>query len=161
MMIITKDVFRNLGLKINGQRKKGKQIRTILICLILVTCTLVWAGEAKVYQQAKLLDYSSEDRSMYNYTTYNNYGTLLTVPNRYNFKDYFIIIGLGDLVIMGSYTAKFRWTYKPNWIIGDIVNVRIDGDKLFIQRPDGKELKTTIVKRSRVIPEPQTNIPEK
>jgi hypothetical protein len=43
-------------------------------------------------------------------------------------------------------------------IVGDPIQVRIDGDSLFFQRPNGKEVKTKIVKRQREkSPTPQTD----
>jgi hypothetical protein len=42
----------------------------------------------------------------------------------------------------------------PSWsmallIVGDLVQVSLRGDDLLIQKPNGKELKTKIIKRAR------------
>jgi hypothetical protein len=53
------------------------------------------------------------------------------------------------------YTARgariMRWTKDvgQGLIVGDPVQVAIEGGNLIILKPDGKEMKTTIVKRTR------------
>jgi hypothetical protein len=44
-----------------------------------------------------------------------------------------------------------RWTKDvgEGLIVGDAVQVAIDGGNLIFLKPDGKEMKTTIVKRTR------------
>jgi hypothetical protein len=52
------------------------------------------------------------------------------------------------VVYTGEYEATTAEGYTPGeWKAGDPVPVRLAGDKLYLRRPNGKELQTTIVKR--------------
>lgn len=65
-------------------------------------------------------------------------------------KDFYIAIALNDLLYIGEYRAKWRWSDEPNFIIGDPIEVSIDGNKMFLKRNDGKkDFKTKIVKTIR------------
>ena len=65
-------------------------------------------------------------------------------------SEYRLNVQLGDLVYVCSYTPTFVWAYKPNDLLAnDAVQARIEGKHLYIKRPNGKELKTTIMRRMR------------
>jgi len=49
---------------------------------------------------------------------------------------------------VGEYSPELADGYTPGEFGGgNLVPVRFDGDKMFVKRPNGKELETTIVKR--------------
>jgi len=59
-----------------------------------------------------------------------------------------VIINLGGVVYTGEYDSVSADDYTPGeWKPGDQVPVRLAGDKLYLRRPNGRELQTTIVKR--------------
>jgi hypothetical protein len=59
-----------------------------------------------------------------------------------------IVINLGGIVYTGEYDSVSAGDYTPGeWKAGDPVPVRLAGDKLYLRRPNGRELQTTIVKR--------------
>ncbi|MCE9625974.1 MAG: hypothetical protein K8R69_11085 [Deltaproteobacteria bacterium] len=101
------------------------------------------------YQQGKLLDIQEKKDKTTSYTTTKQKdGTTVTTPTTSEEKHYFISVQAGDLVYVGEYTPMFYG--KPgDWIIGDPIDVRFDGGKMILRKPNGKELKTKVVKRIR------------
>jgi hypothetical protein len=59
-----------------------------------------------------------------------------------------IVVNLEGVVYTGEYECASADGYTPGeWNPGDPVPVRLAGDKLYLRRPNGHELQTTIVKR--------------
>ncbi|MGA7514743.1 MAG: DUF2934 domain-containing protein [Candidatus Sulfotelmatobacter sp.] len=59
-----------------------------------------------------------------------------------------VIVNVEGVVYTGEYDSTTADGYTPGeWKPGDPVPVRLDGDKLYLRRPNGQELQTTIVKR--------------
>jgi len=59
-----------------------------------------------------------------------------------------VVVNLQGVVYTGEYEAAAADGYSPGeWKPGDPVSVRLAGDKLYLRRPNGHELQTTIVKR--------------
>ncbi|MGO9442783.1 MAG: DUF2934 domain-containing protein [Terriglobales bacterium] len=59
-----------------------------------------------------------------------------------------VVVNLQGVVYTGEYEATTADGYTPGeWKPGDPVPVRLDGDKLYLRRPNGHELQTTVVKR--------------
>jgi hypothetical protein len=67
--------------------------------------------------------------------------------------EYRLSVQLGDMVYVGSYWPRTRWSYSPtDFIVNDPVQVKIEGKHMYVKRPDGKELKTTVIQRVRAEP---------
>jgi hypothetical protein len=59
-----------------------------------------------------------------------------------------VVINLGGVVYTGEYDSVSAEGYTAGeWKAGDPVPVRLVGDQLYLRRPNGRELQTTIVKR--------------
>ena len=59
-----------------------------------------------------------------------------------------VVINLEGVVYTGEYEVAAAEGYLPGeWKPGDRVPVRLDGDRLFLRRPNGRELQTNVVKR--------------
>lgn len=59
-----------------------------------------------------------------------------------------VVVNVQGVVYTGEYESTSADGYIPGeWKPGDPVPVRLAGDKLFLRRPNGHELQTTIVKR--------------
>ncbi|MFZ0416510.1 MAG: DUF2934 domain-containing protein [Candidatus Sulfotelmatobacter sp.] len=59
-----------------------------------------------------------------------------------------VVINLEGVVYTGEYDAAAADGYMPGeWKPGDRVPVRLDGDRLFLRRLNGRELQTNVVKR--------------
>lgn len=64
-----------------------------------------------------------------------------------------IVVNVGGVLYTGEYEpARSGGYHAGEWKAGDPVPVRLCGDKLYLRRPNGRELVATIVKRS-----PKTN----
>ncbi|HEV3276479.1 MAG TPA: hypothetical protein VG860_06650 [Terriglobia bacterium] len=103
------------------------------------------------YQTGKYVDLNSDE---YDKLISNpNTGAPVTVRRRENF----LSVQVGDIVIVGECVTKENMLgriHNPcqpgNWIIGDPIEVRLKGHLMFLKSPNGKEVKTRIVKRVRV-----------
>jgi hypothetical protein len=59
-----------------------------------------------------------------------------------------VVINVRGVLYTGEYESSSADGYIPGeWKPGDPVPVRLAGDKLYLRRPNGRELQTTIVKR--------------
>ncbi len=59
-----------------------------------------------------------------------------------------VVVNIQGVVYTGEYECTSADGYVPGeWKPGDPVPVRLSGDKLFLRRPNGRELQTTVVKR--------------
>jgi len=69
--------------------------------------------------------------------------------------DYSLTVQFGDLLVTGLCTGR-KWggCHPGSLVVGDPVEVRIDKDTMYVKRPDGKDVKTKIVRRNRVKKEP-------
>lgn len=127
--------------------------KIILSMMISLLPLVISAGEhVKEYQKGKLLDVITEGRSVYTGVISNqvgnwNYGTL----GRRNERIFNYIVQVGEMVYAGEYVKKNIFQYNPasDFVVNDPVEVHIDGGKMYLKRPDGKELKTKIVKQMR------------
>ena len=61
-----------------------------------------------------------------------------------------VVVRVGGVQYVGEYTPESSEGYKPGEFgPGASVPVRFAGDKMFVTRPNGKELETTIVRKTR------------
>jgi len=112
-------------------------IRLVALLLLATTC---WAGE-KTYQTATLLDVTRHTE------THGGFIAGGTGTTSETFTVWEITVSLDNTVIVGTYYPRM-WFYEPTDMVANApVQVRVDKNKLIILRPDGKELKTKIIKR--------------
>lgn len=61
-----------------------------------------------------------------------------------------VVVRVGGVQYVGEYAPEFSEGYEPGEFgPGASVPVRFVGDKMFVKRPNGKELETTIVQKIR------------
>jgi hypothetical protein len=102
---------------------------------VLLSTVYCCAGTHREFQTGKLLDVSADERlfegTSVKYAIYQ--------------------VQVGDVVYFGRGERLRRRSGDPGHglIVGDPVRAAIDGDSLILQRPEGKEIKTKIVKRQR------------
>ena len=59
-----------------------------------------------------------------------------------------VVVNVRGVVYTGEFESTSADGYIPGeWKPGDPIPVRLAGDKLYLRRPNGRELQTTIVKR--------------
>ena len=61
------------------------------------------------------------------------------------------VVQVEDLVytVQGEAVKTGTKDYTKGLIVGDPVEVSVDGEHLFLRRPNGKEIKTDVLKRAR------------
>lgn len=134
--------------------------------IFLCSVQILNAKENYIYERGRLLDINSERRTNTSYHTYNSPGTTVfrggnvsqsspgsfhTYPVTVSALAYNISVRVKDIVYAGRYVAKWRWSYDPDWVIGDPIEVRFNENKtkMYLKKPNGSELKTEIVKKIR------------
>ena len=108
--------------------------QTIAVALIFAVATL--AGTAKrAFTTGKLLDIGASERVID--------GTV--------YKSAEFTVQVADIVYSARGARIMRRTKDvgQGLIVGDPVQVAIEGESLILLKPDGKEMKTTITKRAR------------
>jgi hypothetical protein len=106
---------------------------------MLLLCTSLSASS---YQTGKLLSItdSRSNRLVSNSQT----GSVVSVTD----VEYRLSVQIGDMVYVGSYWPRWRWSYDPtDFVENGPVEVRLDGKHMYIKRPGGKDLKTEIIRR--------------
>ncbi|MBZ5690198.1 MAG: hypothetical protein LAP86_34905 [Acidobacteriia bacterium] len=71
---------------------------------------------------------------------------------------YVFQIRVDDLVYFAQYTVGAR-ADRPNWVVNDPIDLRFEKDKMFLRRPDGKEVEVWLAKTVRVSPGEQASLP--
>jgi hypothetical protein len=112
--------------------------RLILALTLLATAALGLAAD-KVYQKGKYLDVDSQA-----YQKLVGDNSVLRHENDLSLQ-------IDDIIYVGQCEEKryFSSCRPGTWVIGDMIDVRIDKDYMYLRKPDGGELKTRIVKRVR------------
>lgn len=65
-------------------------------------------------------------------------------------KVFSMAIAIKDLIYIANYEAKWRWSDHPDFVIGDPIQVALDGNNLYLKRNDGKkDFKAKIIKKVR------------
>jgi hypothetical protein len=117
-------------------------MRKLILGLTLAMLATAVAGLAadKVYQKGKYLDVDSQA-----YQKLVGDTSVLRHEND-------LSVQIDDLIYVGQCEEKRHFSScRPGaWVIGDMIDVRIDKDCMYLKKPDGGELKTRIVKRVRV-----------
>jgi hypothetical protein len=107
----------------------------ILITAIFVAATLAGAATKHTFTTGKLLDIGASERVID--------GTV--------YKSAEFTVQVADIIYTARGARIMRWTKDvgQGLIVGDPVQVAIEGGDLILLKPDGKEMKTTIIKRAR------------
>jgi len=110
-------------------------IRIFLCLAVLLSSAGMRAAPDHEFKTGKLVDISSEERvdkgTTHGYAVYK--------------------VQLGDIVYFGrgDKLPKHPKDEGHGMIVGDPVQAAIDGKDMILKLPDGKELKTRIIKRAR------------
>jgi hypothetical protein len=109
--------------------------RSVLVALALMLSATFLCAAKRDFQTGKLVNIAA-DETLYEGTSYRR--AIFTVQ-------------VGELVITarGDRISRRSGDIGKGLIVGDAVQVSIDGGSLIILKPDGKELKTKIIKRAR------------
>lgn len=108
--------------------------KVIAIALIFAVTTVAGATK-RTFTTGKLLDIGASERVID--------GTV--------YKSAEFTVQVADIVYTARGARIMRWSKDvgQGLIVGDPVQVVIDGGNLIFLKPDGKEMKTAIIKRTR------------
>ena len=110
-------------------------VQGFIVIAFLLSSGNYWAAPAHEFVTGKLVDITSDERV--------EKGTT---------RAYAIYqVQLGDLIYFGrgEKLSKHEKDSGHGLIVGDPIEAAIDGKDLIIKRPNGKEIKTKIIKRQR------------
>jgi hypothetical protein len=127
-----------------GRRAVFRKVKAGLAALaVFVSVSIPVSSKDKpAYQTGKLLDVTVQDVSR---GTAIIGGMAAPVPG----KLYVFQIQLDDLIYFAEYKAG-ALSYKPDWVVNDPIELRLGKEnKMFLKRPDGKELEVVVVKKVR------------
>ena len=104
--------------------------------IFLIIPSLVFASlQVPVeYEMGKLVDVQPNSRDIYFGSTY-------------------FMVQLKDMIYQGEYVRRSRLQYKfkpDDFVVNDPIEVRIIKKNMFIKRPNGREIKTKIVRKERL-----------
>jgi hypothetical protein len=111
-------------------------MRKILILVLAAFCfASPVAYAAHNFQTGKLIDVTTDERSKKGTSVVN---AIFTVQ-------------VGDIVytLKGEKVAPKAKDYAKGLIVGDPIQASVEGENVILQKPGGKELKTSILKRER------------
>ena len=107
----------------------------VLLLLALALTVPINASQKTAYQTGKLVDFRRQDTG--------------AGAGRAQ-GSFCLAVELGDLTYLGSYEPSWRWSYEPTeFVVGDSVEVRINGHSMYLKKPKGGDLKTSITRRER------------
>jgi hypothetical protein len=113
---------------------------------LMLASAVVCSAADKVYQKGKYLDVNSQAYQKI-IGDPGNGGTMSVLRHENDMS-----IQIDDIIYVGQCEEKrhFSSCRPGTWIVGDMIDVRIDKDHMYMRKPDGGEVKTQIVKRVRV-----------
>lgn len=120
-------------------------MRQIVLGLMLLTAVVCSAAD-KAYQKGKYLDVNSQAyQRLFSDPSTGGTNSVLRHENEMS-------VQIGDVIYVGQCEEKkyFSSCRPGTWIIGDMIDVRINKNNMYLKKPDGGEVKTLIVKRVRV-----------
>jgi len=119
---------------------------TLMLILVLLGGfpSAIAAKREKVYQKGKLVDVQEEHLS----PRVAGSGGVVVSRNQTAVS---YVVELDGIVYVGERVERGKGVAASGaeWIIGEPIEVRFEKDKMYLARPNGKELETKVVKKSR------------
>ncbi len=111
-------------------------VRRIMVALMFMLCVGSSFAASHNFQTGKLLDVTTDERLVE--------GTSL--------RHAVFIVQIGDIVytLRGERVLSRTKDYAEGLIVGDSVQASVEGESVVLLKPDGKNLKTSVLKRERV-----------
>jgi hypothetical protein len=112
------------------------RMRIVTLAFLFALCIVQSAfGATHNFQQGKLLDVTTDERL--------DEGT--------SFRRAIFTVQIGDIIytLKGERVSPHKKDYSEGLIIGDSIQASVEGDDVILLKPNGKDLKTSILKRER------------
>ena len=125
---------------------------TILLSILLISFFSIFPGltkdsDSKDWQQGELVQVQTKEQMR---TQYISMGTLTTIPEDQILKYYFLTVrvGLQDYLIRFERDRSDKFSLP--WKNGDKIWLKIKKDKMTLKTPEGKKIKTKIIRIDHV-----------
>lgn len=108
------------------------------------------------YETGRILNIQRERHNVSRGATAYHAGSAIIVNNNTSSQTHWnYIVAVRDMIFHGQYIRRNRLQQDPSmdFVINDPVDVRFDKNRMYLKRPNGKELKTQIVTQMRVPPQ--------
>jgi hypothetical protein len=123
-----------------------KELPAILVLLVLALHSAPIYGSEKTYEDGKLVSVNSPEVSL-TIPPLVPSGPTVTFPLHLS---YHFGVQQGDVVYI-CYCQKRD--YKAEWRVGDAVQFRLQRDKMYLKRPNGKEFKLEFLLEAKLGPD--------
>jgi hypothetical protein len=131
--------------------------RALLLVLLVFASSRLAEARKRIYEKGNLIDVSPK----YIVSPAPLGGPLLTPPQ--------ILVGYSLEIQAGDFTyfvdaarcCPLGSSYKLEWTVNDPIEFRFDKDKMFVKRPNGKELNARLVKVARGTASPSLSPPSR
>ncbi len=118
-----------------------RQYRYCHIILFLLLALPAIGGE-KTYTTGRLSNVAMEDMSFQ--MTFDKMSLPVSLGTMYRFD-----ITSGDITYVAACFSRNKRAYAADWIVHDPVAFRIEKDRLFLKRSNGKELRLAVLTKVR------------
>jgi hypothetical protein len=116
-------------------RRRRAFLYFVLSFVIAVASARMLGAEKSAYEKGKLIDLQR----------YGSGSGAARAQGSFCFA-----IELGDTTYLARHEAYWRWSYEPtDFVVGDPIEVKIKGNDLYLKKPKGGDLKTSISRRER------------
>jgi hypothetical protein len=120
--------------------KRNRRLAIVLLAFAGFPLCWTYAGE-KTYQTGKLVSIESPE---VNFPLPLPSGQVFNMPVHWS---YMFEVQQGDLVYVASCPKR---DYKAEWRVSDDVEFRLKNDKMYLRRPQGKELTLDFILSARL-----------
>lgn len=109
-----------------------------ILCLLVLLSLPLAAAKQREWSTGKLLDFRMSDTGA---------GAARAQG------EFCLAVQLGDIAYLLQYEPYSRWAYQPtDLVVGDQIQVQIDGKHMYINKPKGGgDFKTNIVRREKIV----------
>jgi hypothetical protein len=123
-----------------------KELPAIFVLLVLTLHSTSVCGSEKTYEDGKLLSVNSPEVPL-TIPPLVSSGSTVTFPLHlfYHFE-----VQQGDIVYIGYCQRR---DYKAEWRVGDDVQFRLQKDKMYLKRQNGKEFKLEFLLEAKLGPD--------
>jgi hypothetical protein len=137
-----KECHRNTASKRRAVMRQIKAAVGTVVAVFLLMVDPAFSKDKATYETGKLIDV--DVRNVTRGTAIVG-GMAAPIPGRL----YLFQIQSQDLTYFAEYQAG-KLSYKPDWVVNDPIAFRLAKDnRMFLKRPDGKELEVVVVKKVR------------
>lgn len=116
-----------------------KRLRLFAVHVLVLSALSLQAGQKPDYQTGKLVD-------LRRYSTGSGAARAQ--------GSFCLAVEVGDMSYLVEHEPYWRGSYEPtDLVVGDSIEVKITGNHMYIKKPKGGDMKTSITRRERGTPD--------